>query len=441
MNLKSVFALLAAGTFLVACGADEVVNSNDEAKEKATVTIKVVDNHDGSPIAEAKVYSVVDDDEEMTDEFGLATWKKQVLGNHVFQVSKKGYATIQTRVTVEEKGMGDVARVPDVVAQVDMYKTGVNAKGTVLYVDDEGNKKAAAGVVVYASLPAVFVPSEIADTTDKNGEYVFANLPEGVAIDIAVGQKEFDKKKYSVAAATPISVAGQYRAGDVVKAPILTMTPAAGEVVLVNSNLSKIDTNTNITLTFSSELVADSVKDNWRVSRGGTDVLTTATLSSDKKTITIAPVSKTWTKGSTYTVYGTAYSVDGGVFYASNTGTNRLTFEPGSGSAAKAPENLSGLKAVADEDDAGYFVVSWTAPKGSDVVAYNFYYKTNKMNDYEFYTQFDLFDITENSITLRESRFSGTGVTKVSFIVLPENASGLEADVSKAKAVEYKFED
>ena len=169
----------------------------------------------------------------------------------------------------------------------------------------------------------------------------------------------------------------------------------------------------------------------------GTNVLTTATLSSDKKTITIAPVSKTWTKGSTYTVYGTAYSQDGGVFYASNTGTNRLTFEPGTGSTAKAPENLSGLKAVASEDFAGRFVVSWTAPKGSDVVAYNFYYKTNKMNDYEFYTQFDLFDIDENSIMLRENSFSGTGVTKVSFIVLPENASGLEADVSKAKAVEY----
>jgi hypothetical protein len=62
------------------------------------------------------------------------------------------------------------------------------------------------------------------------------------------------------------------------------------------------------------------------------------------------------------------------------------------------------------------------------------------MNDYVFYAQFDLFDIDENSITLRESSFNGTGATKVSFIVLPVSG-GLEADVSKAKAVEYKFED
>ena len=54
MNLKSAFALLAAGTFLVACGADEVVNVNDEAKDKATITLKVMDNHDGSAIEEAE---------------------------------------------------------------------------------------------------------------------------------------------------------------------------------------------------------------------------------------------------------------------------------------------------------------------------------------------------------------------------------------------------
>ena len=54
MNLKSAFALLAAGTFLVACGADEVVNVNDEAKDKATITLKVMDNHDGSAVEEMK---------------------------------------------------------------------------------------------------------------------------------------------------------------------------------------------------------------------------------------------------------------------------------------------------------------------------------------------------------------------------------------------------
>lgn len=439
MNLKSAFALLATGTFLVACGADEVVNINDEAKDKATINVKVVDNHNGKPIAAATVYSVVDDDSDETDSLGISTWKKMSLGTYVFQVSKKGYATVQEFVTLNEKGQGDVSRVPDVVAEIAMYKEGVSAKGTILYVDDEGNKKAASGVPVYATLPGFFVPAEVVDSTDKNGEYSFANLPEGVAIDISVGQKEFNKKKYSVAGGATTIGGATYRAGDVVKAPILTMTPAAGEVVLVNSNLSKIDTNTAVTLTFSSELIADSVKNNWSVGRNGTTVLTTATLSSDKKTITIAPVSKTWTKGSTYTVYGTAYSQDGGVFYASNTGTNRLTFEPGSGSAAKAPENLSGLKAVASEDLAGRFVVSWTAPKGT-VTAYNFYYKTNKMNDYEFYTQFSLIEIKDNSITLRENSFSDVDVTKVSFIVLPVSG-GLEADVSKAKAVEYKFED
>ena len=129
MNLKSAFALLAAGTFLAACGADEVVNINDEAKDKATITLKVMDNHDGSAIEGATVYSVVDDESVKSDELGLSIWEKQVLGTHAFQISKEGYATILTAVTLDEQGQGNVARVGDKIVPVEMYKTGVTASG------------------------------------------------------------------------------------------------------------------------------------------------------------------------------------------------------------------------------------------------------------------------------------------------------------------------
>jgi hypothetical protein len=116
MNLKSAFALLAAGTFLVACGADEVVNINDEAKDKASITLKVIDNHDGSAIEGASVLSIVDNKSKTSDKNGLVVWKSQVLGDHAFQVSKDGYATILVEENLAEQGQGNVARVGDAIA-------------------------------------------------------------------------------------------------------------------------------------------------------------------------------------------------------------------------------------------------------------------------------------------------------------------------------------
>lgn len=430
MNLKSAFALLAAGTFLAACGADEVVNVNDEAKDKATITLKVMDNHDGSAVEEAEVYSIVDDKTVKTDEFGLSTWKKQVLGNHAFQISKEGYATILTQVTLDEQGQGNVARVGDVIAPIYMYKTGVTASGTVLYTNDKGNREAAAEVTVYATLPKMFVPSELSTKTDKNGEYKFENLPEGVEIDITVGQATFDKMNYAVVGETTIG-GSTYRAGDAVNVKIIDMTKVAGELVLVSSNLDKVDTSSSITLTFSSELVADSVKNSWSVTKSGDPVLVTASLGSDKKSITIKPQSGKWTKGSSYAVRGVAYSTEGAKASVSE------SFTPGAGAAAKAPDNVSDLAAKQDADDEDVVVLTWKAPK-SNYSGYNLYYKTDDMNDYIFFDDYTALT-TKIPLELGTGYYADidtTGVKKISFILLPVSG-GIEADVSKAKAAEY----
>lgn len=432
MNLKSAFALLAAGTFLVACGADEVVNVNDEAKDKATITLKVMDNHDGSAVEEAEVYSIVDDKTVKTDEFGLSTWKKQVLGNHAFQISKEGYATILTQVTLDEQGQGNVARVGDVIAPIYMYKTGVTASGTVLYTNDKGNREAAAEVTVYATLPKVFGPSELSTKTDKNGEYKFENLPEGVEIDITVGQATFDKKNYAIVGETTIG-GSTYRAGDAIKVPLISMSKVAGQLVLVSSNLDKIDSNSSITLTFSAELVADSVKaSKWTVEDGnGRDQMVSVSLGSDKKSITIKLIDGFWSKTSTYYVEGYAYSTEG-----ASVEVNK-NFKVGASGAGAVPENVT-LKATADEDyPETRVVLTWTAPKGA-VSGYTLWYKnvTQKMSAYEvvnssYYTLSTL----DSKMTVRLTYLGEEG-DKLSFKLIPYNTNGT-ADVTKAKAVEY----
>lgn len=428
MNLKSAFALLAAGTFLAACGADEVVNINDEAKDKATITLKVMDNHDGSAIEGATVYSVVDDESVKSDELGLSIWEKQVLGTHAFQISKEGYATILTAVTLGEQGQGNVARVGDEIVPVEMYKTGVTASGTVLYTDDKGNRVAAKEVTVYASLPSTFVPSELSTKTDKNGEYKFENLPEGVSVDISVGQITIDKKTYAGAAVETIG-GPTYRAGDAVSVAIINMDKVAGQLVAVSNNLDEIDTTTSLKLTFSTELVADSVKGKWSVTKGGKDVIVTASLGDDKKSIVIKPFSGKWTNGSSYSVSGVVYSTDGAKKTVSE------SFMVGSKSASGTPDNVSDLKAAQSKSDEDYVVLTWKAPKTA-FSNYVLYYKTDKMADFVVLDDYISNLSDDYEIYVGSSAFSD--VKTISFILRTESSAGVLSDATKAPKAEYK---
>jgi len=428
MNLKSAFALLAAGTFLAACGADEVVNINDEAKDKATITLKVMDNHDGSAIEGATVYSVVDDESVKSDELGLSIWEKQVLGTHAFQISKEGYATILTAVTLDEQGQGNVARVGDKIVPVEMYKTGVTASGTVLYTDDKGNRVAAKEVTVYASLPSSFVPSELSTKTDKNGEYKFENLPEGVSVDISVGQITIDKKTYAGAAVETIG-GPTYRAGDAVSVAIIDMDKVAGQLVAVSNNLDEIDTTTSLKLTFSTELVADSVKGKWSVTKGGKDVIVTASLGDDKKSIVIKPFSGKWTNGSSYSVSGVVYSTDGAKKTVSE------SFMVGSKSASGTPDNVSDLKAAQSKSDEDYVVLTWKAPKTA-FSNYVLYYKTDKMADFVVLDDYISNLSDDYEIYVGSSAFSD--VKTISFILRTESSAGVLSDATKAPKAEYK---
>ena len=428
MNLKSAFALLAAGSFLVACGSDEVVNVNDEAKEKATITLKVVDNHDGSAISGASVYSVVDDKTRKSDKLGLSVWKSQVLGTHAYEVSMEGYATILTAVDLVEQGQGNVARVGDVIQKVEMYKTGVTAKGTVLYTDDKGNKKAVKDAVVYASLPDKFVPSEFSTKTNANGEYTFSDLPEGVRIGISVGQLVIDKMTY--AGITVDSIGGpSYRAGDIVNANIINMGKVAKQVVLTSSNLEEADTASTLTFTFSADL-ADSSKKAWSVKVGSSPFATVVTV--DKKTVSIKPAKGgKWQKNTSYTISGTVYSTEGISYTMPST-----SFSPGAGSS-NAPDQVGSIKAVDGYDD-DEIDVTWTAPK-SAFDGYHLYFKTNSQSTYTYYSSYGVSSTT----TTLELGYSGLplSATSVSVVVVPyKNVKGvaLEADFEKAPVAEWK---
>ena len=428
MRLKYAFSLVTAAALLAACDST-VTNTNDDAKAEGNITIMVVDNHSGAALSGATVYSVTDDKAVVGDSLGRSVWKKRALGDHSFQVSKDGYATVHTQVNLAEQGQGDVPRVGDVVQTVPMYKAGVLAKGIVLYNDDKGKLNAASKATVYANLPPQFVPCELSTQTNDKGEYSFDNLPEGVEIDISVGQELIDSKKYVGDAVLTIGGAS-YRAGDLINVGTINLVKTSAQIVKVADNTSEIDTVSDVTFTFAAELEADSVNvSKWTVTKGGNDVLVTVALSSDKRTVSITPYTEKWTKGSTYSVRGTVYSVDG----SSSTVSASFTVGGGSTGSSARPGNVDGLKITEDEDYSYYIHLSWNEAKG-DVYRYNIYLKTNLVNDFAFYTstadttyRFDLDEFTSS-------------VTDVYYIVLPVNDDGVEADIAGARSVKYTIE-
>jgi hypothetical protein len=428
MRLKYAFSLVTAAALLAACDST-VTNTNDDAKAEGNITIMVVDNHSGAALSGATVYSVTDDKAVVGDSLGRSVWKKRALGDHSFQVSKDGYATVHTQVTLAEQGQGDVPRVGDVVQTVPMYKSGVLAKGIVLYNDDKGKLNAASKVTVYANLPPEFVPSELSTQTNDKGEYSFDNLPEGVEIAISVGQELIDSKKYVGDAVHPIGGAS-YRSGDLINVGAINLVKTAAQIVKVADNTSEIDTVSDVTFTFAAELEADSVNvSKWTVTKGGNEVLVTVALSSDKRTVSITPYTEKWTKGSTYSVRGTVYSVDG----SSSTVSASFTVGGGSTGSSARPGNVDGLKITEDEDYSYYIHLSWNEAKG-DVYRYNIYRKTNLVNDFAFYTS-----TADTTYRIDLDDFSSS-VTDVYYIVLPVNDDGVEADIAGARSVKYTIE-
>jgi len=428
MNFKQITLMLSSAALLGAC-SQTVTNVNDEAKTKGNITLQMVDASTQAGVAAAKVYSVTDDETVTSDSSGLVVLKNNVIGDYAFIISADKYVSRRMVVSLAEQGQGDVARVPDVYSTVQMYKKGVKATGSLFYYDAESSsKKVASGVTVYASFGSNFVPSEVSTQTDKNGIYTFENLPEGVDVTISFAQTTFGKLAYGTTSYRSVS---GLRVGEETNLTAVLMEQVAGEVFLVSDNTNSIDSTTTIALTFSQVLAKDSIADHWMVTKGSTSssykVLTTVSLDESKKVVTIKPYSGKWETGYTYYISGTAYATDGA--YAT---VSSKSFKVG-GTASDIPSQVKNL--TVEEYDGSYYdiTLSWDAPE-DDFSGYHLYYKTSEMSDYSYYGSiYD--DYTSKSYDLSDF---GYDYTSISFILLPYNENGVEAELEKAKAVTYK---
>ena len=425
--LRRIILYAACATMFIACGDDSIINVNDEAKEQANISFLVLDSYTGEAVDSVMIYRSKDSKSNLTDSLGYSIWKKNNIGNYVFELSKEGYATVRTFVNVVEQGLGDVARVPDVTTTVAMYKLGAEVSGTVLYTDKEtGNKVPAEGVtVIITNLNTSIIPSEISVETDEDGNYTFSELPEGSNFVITIPQTTIDEYKY--VAASKISVQAN-RAGATVDLGVQTLNQVSDVFSLVNSNLDEIDTNTTVTLSYSTMLDKDSVLKYIKVSKNGNSVLTKVSLSTDGKTINIKPFSGRWEDNESYTISGTVYSKNG------STNSLSKSFTVGGTTSTKKPGQIANLDA---ELSGSYLELSWTR-KDSLATGYHIYYKTDSMSNYLLFSNLSSGTYTSTDISYSNLLNNDADSTKISFIILPYNIAG-EADANNAKSISYTF--
>lgn len=445
MNYK-VIPFAAAAMLMSGCwfSEDSVTNASAEAKEKAQVTVKVVDAKSGLPVDSAKVFSVLKGDTVYTNAKGLATWKGNVLGDYDYIVMKDGYASTLTKVTIEETGKGNTARVPDRIVDVSLHQEGVTVNGTVLMKDAYSDNLSAAQKipVVIRYVNGDVYPSEVETVTNSSGVFSFENLAEFAEYEIVVPQAVVDKQTYE--AVTNLGTVSGLRAGEVRNLSQITMEVVGLRPELIHSNLNSLDSideGADLKLTFSTKLIADSVSTSWRVFKGsyvvdgecygGTEALAFATLDKDGKTVIVQSVSGKWNRA-TYCVEGVVYTSEG--YSASLV----RTFVPGS--LTERPSNVK----LYDIDDTDYptLLLSWKAP-AEDITGYKIFYKTNKMADFIEFTTIEDPKALEYSVNANDYRFEDVG--KVSFAVLPyamiggkEIISDVESETFKART--YTFD-
>lgn len=442
MKYKAL-ALLAVSAMFAGCGENSITTASDEAKTTATITFKVVDSNTGLPVDSASVYSVLKKDSSLTDINGVSVWKNNVIGDYNYIISKPGFASQLSFITIGEQGKGDVARVGDKIETVTLHRQGAIVNGTILKEDPHTQNLTAASkinVIIKFADPKLY-PSEVSTITDASGVFSFSNLPEGTDYTLIVPQANMDGQTYSTESSLKIS---GLRAGETYNTNQIKMKLIALSPELVQSNLANLDTaglSSIITISFSTALIADSVPTAWKIYKNsrltdddvcdhsGNEVLISAALDLNQKTVAIRSLSNMWNR-TRYCLEGVATTPQG----ASR--TFAMEFNPGS--ITQRPSNLP-LIAVNSDDYPTAITLMWNTPTES-ISGYKIFYKTDDMADIILLANIDS-QRTTYQIDYPKSRF-GVDAKAVMFYVLPYatiNGLDVTSEPGSASPAIYTF--
>lgn len=489
-----LLTLASAAAMFAACSDTSVSDGNDQIKDVADVVFLVRDVLTREPMENVSVYSRLFDKTKETDSAGTITWENVEIGHINFDVQYDGYAFKRIIVDVNDDTKNDVARVLDVHKDVDMYEIGVGIKGQFFYEDVETkNKIPAAGVTIYATYADDEIyPKEIYTTTDSNGFYEFKDMASNIGISLSSERFTLAKDSSKVYEAVGGFASVNERKGVLKEVDPAYATIASLDPILLSSNLDKIETKTNLELTFSEALEKDSVKTLYVCVKNATGdddcsnnaslIATNLSLSADGKTITVKPASGSWVNYKNYKVVAAAWSKNAKAAKLDKNDDSKksLDFTVGAVAVPGQVKNLAvkldadkkemigysfendytynALNLVKEKKAFGYsetITITWDEIE-EGVDSYNVYIKGDAKNDADYKLvgniSADDFKVAEKAFPVNVGdEFSATNVLDyplsdkqskvVNIIVLPVNDKSGEALASEAKPLSVNIGD
>ncbi len=303
---------LALGALFIGCGADLTETSNTDAQVKGSILFVTKDSETGATLDSVSFVRLQDGNDKvvMTDSAGQVIFKSLDNGDYLFEVSKSGYATLWSDVSLNlENQDSDAPRIYDEVVPLSMYELGAEVGGKVYYVDKDGNKQVAAGAAVELTVSSIFKKKLYTATADSVGVYSFTDLPENVSYTIKVLKyTDADDIVYNTSS---FSVNG-VKAGETRTLNSVSVTIDAKPFERLSDNLDVLKESDSISIKFSEPVNVSAIeKNDMRVLLSGDLVAADFSWSSDKMTLTVKTVSGKWKNGSTYSLVLDLLSAEG----------------------------------------------------------------------------------------------------------------------------------
>jgi len=359
----------------------------------------------------------IDKKPRFADSLGTITYKNLQVGSYQVLVEKEGYASMVCRTSIDLASSDYIPVAADQTLAVDLHKIGASVTGTAVLQD-------AANINGLQTVPAEdatlrlsllggaceYVESIVTVTTDEDGIYTFADLPEFASYSITPQAMTIDDELNSALSLTGTTgVTGEYK-----KLSQISYSVTTDPFIVVSSNQSSVAIDDSIVIRFSKAVDVSRIRNGDIYVSNNVGIV--SSWSKDGKTLTVKAATGKWVYGSSFDLYFNVYSVNGIFISANSTNTASIRiFTDGKLGPIKGLKAKNKMDTTIDYNSTAVELI-WN--KLSNAAKYEVYRRNS--NDSSFVRVLTTSSISDTSVYVTGNDF--TDGKSVKFLVIGVNS-------------------